>query len=72
MRDAIRQGNKNISLTTMGLKRKARTGEASLLSPELSAEAPITGNPHAFGSGLANNLGNIDLGSNNPLGLLIL
>ena len=37
----------------------------------MTEESPITGKPHDFNSGLANNLGQIDFNSKNPLGDLL-
>ena len=63
----------------MGLKKKGKSQAQELdkstkqdqnQSPR--HDAPITGNPHGVNQGLANNLAQLDLSPNNPLGLLIL
>lgn len=50
MKKAIKQGNKNISLTTMGIKRKPRLSTRESERPEKCSKinSPITGNPHSF------------------------
>jgi hypothetical protein len=72
MKEAIKQGNKNISLTTMGLKKRGKHPKDDRPAFEKGPDSSITGNPQAQNHGLANNLGSIDLSTQNPLGTLIL
>lgn len=69
MKDGIvKQSPKSIAHQTFNLKRKQKV---KFQRPFETVESPITGNPHAMNSGLANNLATIDFNSKNPLGELL-